>query len=157
MKVINAEGKLVELDVFFDKKATKGRPRKILTDEAVKLIESLSRIMCTEEEIATILGAELNTLKNADNGEVFDSAIKRGRQNGKASLRRQQYQVAMKGNVTMLIWLGKQWLGQSEKVEQINSYEDLTPLRNMLKIDETEEIRKLKDRIMQLESGDKKG
>ena len=31
------------------------------------------------------------------------------------SLRRAQYQVAKDGNPTMLIWLGKQWLGQSEK------------------------------------------
>ena len=67
MKVKNAEGKVVDLDVFFEKKATKGRPRKILTEDALKLIESLAHIMCTEEEIASILGASVDTLLNDDN------------------------------------------------------------------------------------------
>ena len=40
-------------------------------------------------------------------------AIKRGR--GKIGLRRKQYEVAMAGNVPMLIWLGKQYLDQAEK------------------------------------------
>ena len=30
------------------------------------------------------------------------------------SLRRKQMEVAMAGTPSMLIWLGKQWLGQSE-------------------------------------------
>lgn len=33
------------------------------------------------------------------------------------SLARKQYDVAMSGDRTLLIWLGKQWLGQSEKSE----------------------------------------
>lgn len=32
-------------------------------------------------------------------------------------LRQKQIDVALKGNVTMLIWLGKQYLGQVEKIE----------------------------------------
>ena len=36
---------------------------------------------------------------------------------GKASLRRMQYGAANKGNVTMQIWLGKQYLGQNDKQE----------------------------------------
>jgi hypothetical protein len=28
-----------------------------------------------------------------------------------------QYEAAKTGNVTMLIWLGKQWLAQADKVE----------------------------------------
>ena len=36
---------------------------------------------------------------------------------GKISLRRKQMQIAMAGNVTMLIWCGKQFLGQKDKHE----------------------------------------
>ena len=36
---------------------------------------------------------------------------------GKASLRRKQFIKAMEGNSTMLVWLGKQYLGQSDKKE----------------------------------------
>lgn len=35
----------------------------------------------------------------------------------KTSLRRAQFELAMKGNPTMLIWLGKQYLGQNELTE----------------------------------------
>ena len=135
MKVINAEGKQVEIDVFFEKKATKGRPRKIISEDGLKLVENLARIMCTEEEIAECLNTTPDTLLNSDNKELFRSAIKRGQANHHQSLRRKQYEVAMRGNVSMLIWLGKQYLGQTEKVQQTNSYEDLTPLKDLLKGD----------------------
>ena len=36
-------------------------------------------------------------------------------------LSRKQIEVAMSGNVTMLIWLGKQYLGQSDKQEVMQS------------------------------------
>jgi hypothetical protein len=36
---------------------------------------------------------------------------------GKISLRRKQYSIAQEGNVTMLIWLGKNWLGQTDKLD----------------------------------------
>ena len=117
MKVKNADGKTIELDVFFEKKATKGRPKKVLTEDALKLIQNLAHIMCTEEEIASILGASVDTLLNEDNKDLFRTAIEKGRHEGKQSLRRQQYQLAMKGNCSMLIWLGKQYLGQSEKID----------------------------------------
>jgi hypothetical protein len=35
----------------------------------------------------------------------------------RTNLASKQYQVAMSGNVSMLIWLGKQWLGQKDKHE----------------------------------------
>ena len=42
-------------------------------------------------------------------------------------LRQKQIELAMKGNITMLIWLGKQMLGQSDKVEEVNK--DSKPVR----------------------------
>ena len=36
---------------------------------------------------------------------------------GKIELRKKQWEIAMDGNVKMLIWLGKQYLGQSESPE----------------------------------------
>ena len=47
----------------------------------------------------------------------FCGFIKKGMEQGKASLRRMQYGAANKGNVTMQIWLGKQYLGQNDKQE----------------------------------------
>lgn len=133
MKLIDADGKQREVDVFFEKRATKGRPRKILTEDALKLIENLSRIMCTDEEIASILGCSRDIFYNVDNEELYRQAIEKGKAQGKQSLRRQQWELAKKGNASMLIWLGKQWLGQTEKVEQTTSFEDLTPLAELIR------------------------
>lgn len=117
MKVLDADGKQKDLDIFFDKVSTKGRPKKVLTKDALKLIENLSRIMCTDEEIAQCLGASMDTLLNAENKELFRSANEKGKALGKQSLRRQQYELAKKGNCSMLIWLGKQYLGQKDKID----------------------------------------
>jgi hypothetical protein len=86
-----------------------GRPR-LQVDE--KLLEDLASIGCTTPEMATILGVSEDTLERR-----FAGIIEKGRADLDMSLRRQQVSVARTGNVTMLIWLGKQRLGQSDKVE----------------------------------------
>ena len=47
-------------------------------------------------------------------GKTFSQVFKDKKGVGKVSLRRSQYQLALKGNASMLIWLGKQYLGQRE-------------------------------------------
>ncbi len=84
-----------------------GRPLKPVNEET---IIACSKILCTMEEISTICGLSIDTLENK-----FSGIIKKARDGGRESLRRMQYKAAMEGNVTMLIWLGKQWLGQRER------------------------------------------
>jgi len=48
-------------------------------------------------------------------GHTFADVSTDLRQVGKTSLRRKQYELAMAGNVRMLIHLGKHWLGQKGK------------------------------------------
>ena len=69
---------------------------------------------CTEEEIATYLGCSVRTLQR---DEEFCRVYKKNMAIGKISLRRAQLQSAIKGNITMQIWLGKQYLGQRDTVE----------------------------------------
>jgi len=47
----------------------------------------------------------------------FADYYKRRQGKGHVSLRRSQVQNALNGSTTMQIWLGKQWLGQSDKQE----------------------------------------
>jgi hypothetical protein len=49
----------------------------------------------------------------------FADAYKKFSATGKTSLRRSQFNVALQGNPTMLIWLGKQYLGQREPLAAI--------------------------------------
>lgn len=88
-----------------------GRPKKELDYE---LIEELSNIQCTQDEIASCLGVNVKTLR-AD--EKFLDLYKKGQETGKKSLRRYQFDCAKKGNSAMLIWLGKQYLGQRDNLD----------------------------------------
>ena len=102
-------------NIFFEAKKTKGRPRMILNKEGIATIESLARIQCTDEEIASVLKVTVDTLLNDNNKAAFMAAKEIGKSSGKASLRRMQFKTAEAGNATMLIWLGKQYLEQTDK------------------------------------------
>ena len=91
-----------------------GRPRFDFSDK-LPLVRKLASIQCTDEEIAAGLGCSQDTLARGRKREPdLDAAILEGRANGRMSLRRAQYRKAMEGNPAMLIWLGKQVLGQRE-------------------------------------------
>lgn len=77
-----------------------------------KLIKSLAEIQCTMIEIASICECSVDTLERR-----YADIIKAAREGGKASLRRMQYKKALEGNTSMLIWLGKHYLGQKESLE----------------------------------------
>lgn len=87
------------------------RPKKVIDYE---LVEKLSHIHCTQEEIAEILDISTRTLQK---DTEFLRIYKRGINMGKMSLRRKQFEAANRGNTTMLIWLGKQFLGQKDDAE----------------------------------------
>ncbi len=86
-----------------------GRPKKEIDYE---LVGKLAAIQCTQEEIATILGISRQTLLKDEEFLYIYSSKKEA---GRSSLRRMQWKTAESGNPTMQIWLGKQWLGQSDK------------------------------------------
>lgn len=103
-----------------------GRPKIEFNMEQV---ERLAAIQCTEEEIALALGCSIDTVRDRKrNDEDFSNALLKGRGTGKASLRRSQFALATAGNATMLIWLGKQYLGQQDKQELEHTGKDGGPI-----------------------------
>jgi len=94
------------------------RPRKRIDPE---IVERLAMIGCTTAEIASVCECSSDTLERR-----FAAILRKGREKGKSSLRRMQWKAAESGNVTMMIWLGKQLLGQRERLE--HSGEDGGPL-----------------------------
>lgn len=87
-----------------------GRPKKEID---YSLVEKLAGIQCTQEEIANFLNIHVRTLQR---DEEFCRVYKKGMDNGKMSLRRIQFKLAEK-NTSMAIFLGKQYLGQKDVVE----------------------------------------
>jgi len=87
--------------------AKTGRPPKQIDEQQV---ENLAKIGCTYAEIGAIVGCSKATLNSR-----FRTTISKGHENLKMSIRRMQLQAANKGNIVMMIWLGKQYLGQQDK------------------------------------------
>lgn len=108
------------------------RPRKEINQ---KTFEGLCALMCTLEEIAGVFDVSVDTIErfckrtyHKNFAEVFKvkSAV------GKTSLRRKQFKLADK-SAAMAIFLGKNYLGQTDRYEQATvEVEDLTPLVEML-------------------------
>lgn len=94
-----------------------GRPKVAIDWEQYR---RLCRFQATLAEIASWFSCSMDTIERAvkaEEGVTFADSYKRWSANGKVSLRRAQYKAAMKGNPAMLIWLGKQQLGQTDKLE----------------------------------------
>ena len=90
----------------------------------------MCRIHCTGEEIASVLGCSYDTFARrvkADFGISCAEYIKEKAGKGRASLRRLQFKSAEGGNTTMLIWLGKQHLGQKDKTDFSSEDGTMTP------------------------------
>ena len=97
-----------------------GRPRKEID---IKQFEKLCFLQCTQEEIMGFFDIDTKDTLNERIREhygaehCFSTIYAKKRQNGRIAVRRKQLQVAESGNPSMLIWLGKQWLGQKDKHE----------------------------------------
>ena len=82
--------------------------------------EKLCSIMCTEEEICGFFNVSHDTLNRWCHQEydmTFFDTFKSKSSTGKIALRRIQFKQA-ESNPSMAIWLGKQYLGQTDKIEQ---------------------------------------
>lgn len=92
------------------------RPRKEINQIA---FEKLCGLQCTEKEICDFFGVDDMTLARwckRTYGKRFSEVFRMKRGAGKVSLRRTQWQLAEK-SAAMAIFLGKQYLGQSDKQE----------------------------------------
>lgn len=98
-----------------------GRPTGLVySEKTLKQLEGTGKIQCTRAETAAALGVTQGALQQFF--EDWPDALElweRARENGKKSLRRKQIDVALKGNPTMLIWTGKQYLGQRDQSEVV--------------------------------------
>lgn len=94
------------------------RPRKEIDREEV---QKLAAINCTVDEIADFFNVSKRTIQRR-----FGTILKKGRSQGKISLKRLMYTKAKEGNVTMMIWLSKQMLGYADKVDQTVEAENTT-------------------------------
>lgn len=79
-----------------------GRPKLQIDGESVY---QLALIHCTIPEIASVLRCDQSVIKDR-----FSTDLHRGHESGQMSMKRKMHEVAMSGDVKMLIWLSKQRL-----------------------------------------------
>ena len=89
-----------------------GKKAKCNLDE----LERLATLQPTDEEIASFFGVTTRTIERYRKNPAFRETIERGRMRGRTSLRRMQLKACEQGNPALLIWLGKQYLGQTDHV-----------------------------------------
>ena len=86
------------------------RPKKYNID--TKQLQKLASFGCTNIEMADFFGCSADLLE-----KNYSEFITKGRAEQKLRLRQLQWKSAEKGNVTMQIFLGKNMLGQQDKIE----------------------------------------
>lgn len=119
-----------------------GRPKVTWGDDECRTFKALCAQFNTEQDVCAIMGVNSDTLVRLINdhlyeditghkrrgtaGKVtFSDAFKKYSANGRVSLRRTQYRKAVEeGNVPMLIWLGKQHLGQLDSPKDAAAEQD---------------------------------
>jgi hypothetical protein len=87
------------------------------------IFEGLCEIQCTVDEMESVLRTDQRTLDKwckRTYKDSFSTTYKRYSSSGKTSLRRFQFNQS-KRNASMAIWLGKQWLGQCDKIDHLEN------------------------------------
>lgn len=110
------------------------RPRKELENIQFDGWDQLDALIiwASEEYCAEKLGISVDSLARRlkERGYSFAEYKRQKQEPMRINLLKKQYDVAMQGNVALLIWLGKQYLGQSEKqqVDHTNNGESFKTL-----------------------------
>jgi len=99
-----------------EKKKT-GRPP---IDFDLAQVEAFGYCKAVYDTMAHYFGCSVETIKNRmeDTDSAFYLAYKKGNSRLKIALSEAQIQLALSGNATLLIWLGKQYLGQADSPTQ---------------------------------------
>ena len=117
-----------------------GRPAFDFSPKVLQQIQDLASYMCTKEEVANIIGCHRTSLyRNEQALEAYD----RGVNVAKQKIRKTQFDIATKLNSSiMAMWLGKVYLGQTDKIQNTD---DNAPLPIYDIVEEPKEVIELKE------------
>ena len=112
-----------------------GRPKIEIDPEQILL---MARFHLTATEMAQIFQCSVATITKR-----FSKIISKGKAEGKQRLRQLQWRAAEKGNVSMLIWLGKQILHQRDQLDIEPPRKEPEPKVNLKNLT-SEELREMR-------------
>ena len=117
-----------------------GRPAFEFSPKVLQQIQDLASYMCTKEEVANIIGCHRTTLyRNEQALEAYNKGVNVAKQ----KIRKTQFDIATKLNSSiMAMWLGKVYLGQTDKIQNTD---DNAPLPIYDIVEESKEVIELKE------------
>ena len=125
---------------LIDRQDGRGRPIFDFTPKLLDQIKDLASYMCTKAEIARIVGCSESTLQR---NQLAQEAYELGVAQAKKSIRKTQFDIATKLNSSiMAMWLGKVYLGQTDKIQNTD---DNVPLPIYDIVEEPKEVIELKE------------
>ena len=109
------------------------------TPKVLDQIKNMASYMCTKAEIGRIIGCSESTINR---NQLAQEAWEQGVALAKQAIRKTQFDIATKLNSSiMAMWLGKIYLGQTDKIQNTD---ENTPLPIYDIVDEPKEVIELK-------------
>jgi len=125
-----------------DKRDGRGRPIFDFTPKLLEQIKDLASYMCTKAEIARIIGCSESTLQR---NQLAQESYELGVAQAKKSIRKTQFDIATKLNSSiMAMWLGKVYLGQTDKIQNTDDNIPL-PIYDIIEHEEPKEVIEFKE------------
>lgn len=106
--------------------------------------DKLCFMQCSLVEIASWFDCSIDTIERAVEREhkiKFAEYFEQKRGRGKIALRRKMFDLAQNGNVTLLIWLSKQYLQMADKVDNTHDVRSVEEFKRLAAL-KNEELRK---------------
>lgn len=117
-------------------------------------VDRYLQAQCSAVGIASILGIHERTLYGrceTDKNMLFTDYAQQKRGEGQELIRMKQFKLAMEEDKIMLIWLGKQYLGQSDRTDHTSKGEQIQPINvNVTKPEQSEKYKQFIQKIGQL-------
>jgi len=119
-----------------------GRPTFEFTPKVLDQIKNMASYMCSKAEIGRIIGCSESTINR---NQLAQEAWEQGVALAKHSIRKTQFDIAIKLNSSiMAMWLGKVYLGQTDKIQNTDDNAPL-PIYDIIEHEEPKEVIELKE------------
>jgi hypothetical protein len=122
--------------------AKTGRPPFEFTPKILEQVKTMASYMCSKAEIGKIIGCSESTINR---NELAQEAWEQGVALAKQAIRKTQFDIATKLNSSiMAMWLGKVYLGQTDKIQNNDDNAPL-PIYDIIEHEEPKEVIELKE------------
>jgi hypothetical protein len=118
-----------------------GRPSFEFTPKILEQVKTMASYMCSKSEIGKIIGCSESTInRNQSAQEAWEQGVALAKQ----AIRKTQFDIATKLNSSiMAMWLGKVYLGQTDKIQNNDDNVPL-PIYDIVEHEESKEVIELK-------------